>query len=59
MSTINVANGANNITLDNLTLNGASKNNGTGINTRGVTGLTINNVIASNFRDAIGVGGGK
>ncbi|OQD59044.1 hypothetical protein MBBAR_6c01540 [Methanobrevibacter arboriphilus JCM 13429 = DSM 1125] len=59
MSTINVANGANNITLDNLTLKGNNTNNGTGINTRGVIGLTINNVVASNFRDAIGVGGGN
>lgn len=59
MSTINVGSGASNITLDNLTLEGASVNNGTGINTRGVNGLTINNVIATNFRDAIGVGGGN
>jgi hypothetical protein len=58
MSTINVANGEN-ITLDNLTLVGANKNNGSGINAGGVKGLTINNVNASNFRDAIGVGGGN
>ncbi len=59
MSTVNVASGASNITLDNLTLNGNNSNNGTGINTRGVLGLTINNVVATNFRDAIGVGGGN
>ncbi|MBF4468738.1 MAG: hypothetical protein ISP01_04970, partial [Methanobrevibacter arboriphilus] len=59
MSTINIASGAHNITLDNLTLIGASKNNGSGINTRSVMGLTINNVDVSNFRDAVGVGGGN
>ncbi|BBL61564.1 hypothetical protein MARBORIA2_14370 [Methanobrevibacter arboriphilus] len=58
MSAITVTNGAN-ITLDNLTLTGANKNNGTGITASQVRDLTIKNVNASNFRDAIGVGGGN
>ncbi|KZX15180.1 hypothetical protein MBCUT_16340 [Methanobrevibacter cuticularis] len=52
--------GGSNITLENLTLIGVSENNGTGIDARnGVNGLTINNVDASGFRDAVGVGGGN
>jgi uncharacterized repeat protein (TIGR01451 family) len=50
--------GGNNLTFENITITGASNDEGTGINARQVNGLTINNMTISNIYDAIGVGGG-
>lgn len=58
-SAINVGSGATNVTLEDLILEGSTLAAGYGINTRGVQGLTINNIEASGFRDGISVGGGN